>query len=131
MELFLTLANCYLENSCNRYIRLRIQKIMSELLKNTETRKRKKDGVFTLSLTKNCCQTSKDEETEARKCMPQYLNLLGEECSQELNELEKTAVDKIFSCIKQDKDVFSKWSRYDLSPGKIIDSRQFFETLCR
>ncbi|XP_050727843.1 uncharacterized protein LOC127004333 isoform X2 [Eriocheir sinensis] len=131
MELFLTLANCYLENSCNRYVGLTIKKFMSELLKNAEMRKRKKDGVFTLSLTKNYCQTSKGEETKATKeCMPQYLNLLEKECLQELNEFEKAAVAKIISCIRQDKDVSSKWSRYGLSPGEKIDTRQFFKTLC-
>ena len=123
-ELFIILANSYLEVSGNRSIFYTIKKCIYKVVKeNMEETEKVNDST---------CHTVDEmmKKEIPKNHAPKYINLIENESMEDLSELEEKAVAKIYNCIKQDKEVHKKGLLQSSALVMKLDPRNFFNTLC-
>ncbi|KAK8387602.1 hypothetical protein O3P69_018255 [Scylla paramamosain] len=127
-ELLVTLANCYLEVSGNRYIYYTITKCIYKVAKENL----KKEKTEETDMDDDECQVvdKKMEKEITQKRTSQYLTLTENESLGNLSELEENAVIRVYKGIQVDKEVLKKRPLQNSAPVKKVDARLVFRTLC-
>uniref|UniRef100_A0A0P4WG19 BRCT domain-containing protein n=1 Tax=Scylla olivacea TaxID=85551 RepID=A0A0P4WG19_SCYOL len=127
-ELLVTLANCYLEVSGNRYIYYTITKCIYKVAKENF----KKEKTEETDMDDDECQVvdKKMEKEITQKRTSQYLTLTENESLGNLSELEENAVIRVYKGIQVDKEVLKKRPLQNSAPVKKVDARLVFRTLC-